>query len=84
MSKRLRVIELLAKANNKQIANINKEASMARKPMSKEDKARCKNLRNANYYLSKAGYSIIQAKMGDNHGDYPKSIKSLEQGGNEA
>lgn len=75
MSKRLKMIDQISKAINEHIRDINKTASISRKPMCAEDKKRCLDLRNAIYHLGKAGYHITQAKANDTRGDYPKPIK---------
>lgn len=60
MDERLKIIDDLCGKNLDKIREMNKEASQSRSPMSKADKQRCSDLRNANYYLGRARYLIVQ------------------------
>lgn len=60
MDERLKIIDELCGKNHDKIREMNKVASQSRSPMSKSDRQRCTDLRNANYYLGKARYLIVQ------------------------
>ena len=60
MDERLKIIDDLCGKNHDKIREMNKVASQSRSPMSKSDRRRCQDLRNANYYLGKARYLIVQ------------------------
>lgn len=60
MDERLKIIDDLCGKNHDKIREMNKVASQSRLPMSKSDRQRCTDLRNANYYLGKARYLIVQ------------------------
>ena len=60
MDERLKIIDELCGKNLDKIRELNKVASQSRQPMSKSDRKRCADLRNANYYLGRARFLIVQ------------------------
>lgn len=61
---RLAMIEELVTRNESHIKILNARASQSRKPMPKDDRNRCLELRKANAWLGKAKFCIIQALAG--------------------
>lgn len=61
---RIALIDETITRNENFIRVLNKRASVSRKPMSKEDRNRCLELRKANVWLGKAKFCIVQSLAG--------------------
>ena len=65
MSRRLELINEIIARNERYINTKNKAASQARKPMSVEERKKLQELRNANHWLRKAEFCIVQSLVNE-------------------